>query len=70
MLYDSVLAFAATPFVIRALRLVVACNKDLRAKYARFVKVKAVTVAWAVVVIVVATRALLFFGSKSEHYSR
>lgn len=66
----SVAAFAATPYFIRAVRLVVAYNREYRAKYARFLKRKLLMRGWAIACAAIAVRAILFFGEDPVHASR
>ncbi|CAB1107996.1 unnamed protein product [Ectocarpus sp. CCAP 1310/34] len=61
--------FATTPYVIRAVRLVVAYNRKYRLKYARFVKRNYALGFWAVGCIGLTIRAGIFFGTDPAHYS-
>ncbi|CAB1110052.1 unnamed protein product [Ectocarpus sp. CCAP 1310/34] len=62
--------FATTPYVIRAVRLVVAYNRKCRLKYARFVKRNHALGFGAVACIGLTIRAGIFFGTDPAHYSR
>ncbi|CAM9839738.1 unnamed protein product, partial [Ectocarpus fasciculatus] len=55
--------------LIRAVRLVIAYNRQYRLKYARFVKRKNALGLWAVASIGITLRAGLFFGTDPAHYS-
>lgn len=66
----KVIGMGVIPFFIRMVRLVVAYNQAYRFKYARFVKWTPLVRVWAVAGTGLATRGVLFFESKPEHYSR
>ncbi|CAM9333328.1 unnamed protein product, partial [Ectocarpus sp. 8 AP-2014] len=55
--------------LIRAIRLVIAYNREYRLKYARFVKRKHALGFWAVISIGLTIRAGLSFGTDPAHYS-
>ncbi|CAM9948192.1 unnamed protein product, partial [Ectocarpus sp. 13 AM-2016] len=61
--------FSTTPYVIRAVRLVVAYNRKYRLKYARFVKRNYALGFWAVACMGLTIRAGMFFGTDPAHYS-
>ncbi|CAM9794056.1 unnamed protein product [Pylaiella littoralis] len=65
----SIIGMGVIPFFIRMVRLVVAYNQAYRFKYARFVKWTPLVRVWAVAGTGLATRGVLFFESKPEHYS-
>lgn len=66
----AALAFAATPYLIRAIRVVVAYNRGARGRYARFVKWKPLMGVWVVTSAIYAIRGLFYFGNNPAHYSR
>ncbi|CAN0065618.1 unnamed protein product, partial [Ectocarpus fasciculatus] len=63
------LAFGTAPYLGRAVRLVVAYNREYRAKYARFVRKERMVGGWMALTVGLTIRAATFFGDKPADYS-